>query len=170
MSNPRDPAYFRHVMGYFPTGVVVVTASGAKGPIGMSIGSFGSVSLDPPLVMFMPTTQSASWAQIQQAGHFGVNILAADQAAISEHFAVPGAEQFQGLSWSTKTTGAPILTSTQAWVDCQIDRVIDAGDHCIVLGLVLDLGTQSNFEDNNSVSFEPDPLIFLGGKYGSFQR
>ncbi|MFM6931786.1 MAG: flavin reductase family protein, partial [Novosphingobium sp.] len=75
-----DPAVFRRVLGNYPTGVTVVTAMGEDGqPIGMVVGTFTSVSLDPPLVGFLPDKRSSSWPQIEKAGHFCVNVLARDQ-------------------------------------------------------------------------------------------
>ncbi|MXW41582.1 MAG: flavin reductase family protein [Acidimicrobiia bacterium] len=172
-----DQAHFRQVMGYFPTGVTVVTAAGPQGTTGLAIGSFGSVSLEPPLVMFMPAKQSLSWPQIEVAGHFGVNILAAHQAEVSQRFASHATDKFVGLRWSPKVSGAPIFEDSLAWVDCKIERVIEAGDHWIVLGLVLDLGVQGGVSGScSAISSEGltegssvGPLIFLGGEYGSFQ-
>jgi len=156
---PFDSAFFRQVLGQFPTGVTVVTAAGADGPAWLAIGSFGSVSLDPPLVMFMPGKSSTSWPAIEAAGHFGVNILAEDQEQMSSLFASKAGDKFAGLEWTAKATGAPIFEASLAWIDCEIDRVSEGGDHWIVLGRVLDLGVQRE---------DVGPLVFLAGKYGSF--
>ncbi|MSX92804.1 MAG: flavin reductase, partial [Actinobacteria bacterium] len=78
-----DPAKFRQVLGHFPTGVTVVTATKADGtPVGLTIGSFTSVSLDPPLVGFLPTVDSDRWADIDDTGSFCVNVLGADQGEL----------------------------------------------------------------------------------------
>ncbi|WP_420638324.1 flavin reductase family protein [Candidatus Poriferisocius sp.] len=159
-SSPFDSAFFRQVLGQFPTGVTVVTAAGPEGPAGLAIGSFGSVSLDPPLVMFMPGKSSSSWPAIEAAGHFGVNILAADQTEMSNVFASRADDKFAGLQWSSKVTGAPIFDTSLAWIDCEIDQVVEAGDHWIVLGRVLDLGVQRD---------DVGPLVFLAGSYGTFE-
>ncbi|WP_419917596.1 flavin reductase family protein [Candidatus Poriferisocius sp.] len=158
---PFDSAFFRQVLGRFPTGVTVVTATGPAGPAGLAIGSFGSVSLDPALVMFMPGKSSTSWPAIEAAGHFGVNILAEDQEEMSNLFASKAEDKFAGLQWITKITGAPIFEDSLAWIDCEIDGVLEGGDHWIVLGRVLDLGIQRD---------DVGPLVFLSGQYGSFQQ
>ena len=158
-SPPFDSAIFRQVLGQFPTGVTVVTAAGPDGPAGLAIGSFGSVSLDPPLVMFMPGKSSTSWPAIEAAGNFGVNILAEDQVEMSNLFASKAEDKFAGLEWTTKISGAPIFETSLAWIDCEIDKVVEGGDHWIVLGKVLDLGVQRD---------DVGPLVFLAGKYGAF--
>ena len=158
-SPPFDSAFFRQVLGQFPTGVTVVTAAGADGPAGLAIGSFGSVSLDPPLVMFMPGKTSTSWPAIEAAGHFGVNILAEDQVDMSNLFASKAEDKFAGLEWTTKVTGAPIFESSLAWIDCEIDQIVEGGDHWIRPRTGIGSGRAAR---------RCGPLVFLAGKYGSF--
>ena len=91
MSSPSfDGAKFRQVLGHFPTGVTVVTATNDGVPVGLAVGSFASVSLDPPLVAFFPDKSSSSWPKIELAGSFCVNILAEDQEDVCRRFAVEG--------------------------------------------------------------------------------
>ena len=152
-----DSARFRQVLGHFPTGVTIVTAIGPDEPVGLTIGSFTSVSLDPPLVGFLPGKGSQSWPEIEQAGSFCVNILAHDQGEQCFRFARNESARFEGLGWEPAPSGSPILDGVLAWIDCTIDQVVDAGDHWFVLGRVLALDAR-----------DANPLLFFRGKLGGF--
>ncbi len=153
-----DEAKFRQVLGHFPTGVVVVTAMHERAPAGIAIGSFTSVSLDPPLVGFFPGKSSSSWPHIEAAGVFCVNVLAEDQEDVCRVFASRGADKFAGIGYRTGRTGAPMINDALAWIECTIERVDEVGDHYFVVGRVLDL----------DVAHEGKPLIFFRGGYGRF--
>lgn len=156
---PFDGARFRQVLGHYPTGVVVVTAVDPDGvAAGMAVGSFTSVSLDPPLVAFFPDKTSTSWPRIQAAGRFCANILGSDQEAVCRTFAVKGGDKFAELSWHPARSGAPILDGVVAWIDCDIDSVQEAGDHYLVIGRVRTL----------DVADPSLPLLFFQGGYGRF--
>ena len=100
MTPSIDPAGFRRVLGHFPTGVAVVTGIDEAGkPVGMAVGSFSSVSLDPPLVAFMPDRRSTSWPRLRPSGAFCVNILGAEQESVCRAFAQRGGDKFADLSW-----------------------------------------------------------------------
>ena len=157
-SVPFDSARFRQVLGHFPTGVTVVTAASDAGPVGLAVGSFASVSLEPPLVAFFPARGSSSWPQIEATGAFCVNILAEDQELVCRRFAAKGDDKFAGLGWKPARSGAPLLDGVLAWIDCSIESVTDAGDHFCVLGRVVDL----------DVSHDGGPLLFFRGGYGRF--
>ena len=155
-----DPAWFRYVLGQYPTGVTLITATHPDGsPLGMVVGTFSSVSLDPPLVAFMPDVRSSSWPKIREAGSFCANILTAGQQGVCRAFARKEENRFSASDWSATDTGSPRLHGAAAWVDCTIDDVIRAGDHDIVLGRVTSLGVGDA---------EGLPLLFLRGGYGSF--
>ncbi len=95
-----DPGRFRHVLGHFPTGVVVVTAMHEEsGPVGMAVGSFTSVSLDPPLVAFFPDRSSTSFPKIRDAGSFCINVLAEDQEHVCRAFAARGGDKYGSAAW-----------------------------------------------------------------------
>jgi 3-hydroxy-9,10-secoandrosta-1,3,5(10)-triene-9,17-dione monooxygenase reductase component len=128
--------YFRDVMGEFATGVVVVTAYAGDHPVGMTCQTFSSVSLDPPLVSFIPARTSRSWPLMRDAGHFCINVLSSDQADLATIFASKGADKFAGLAWRAAESGAPILEGALAYVDCTVEAVHPAGDHDIVIGRV----------------------------------
>ncbi|CAB4364651.1 MAG: flavin reductase [Actinobacteria bacterium] len=160
-----DPAKFRQVLGHFPTGVTVVTATKADGtPVGLTIGSFTSVSLDPPLVGFLPTVDSDRWADIDDTGSFCVNVLGADQGELCWRFAKSSIEQpFEGVDWQPSAiTGSPVLDGAIAWIDCRIEHVVEAGDHVFVLGRVLEL-------EHAAPEHDPNPLLFFRGKLGDFR-
>ncbi len=127
-------------------------------PVGLTVGSFTSVSLDPPLIAFLPSASSSSWPKLRQANTFCVNILAADQESVCRAFAARGADKFEGLSWRRSASGSPILEGVVAWIDCELEAVHEAGDHLIVLGLVRDLETERTTL----------PLLFFQGGYGRF--
>jgi flavin reductase (DIM6/NTAB) family NADH-FMN oxidoreductase RutF len=160
-----DPMKFRQVLGHFPTGVTVITATSADGtPVGFTIGSFTSVSLDPPLVGFLPMVNSERWAAINASGSFCVNVLGAHQAELCWQFAKSSiTEPFEGVAWHPSAiTGSPVLDGSIAWIDCSIEGVVDAGDHHFVLGRVLEL-------EHTEPESEPNPLLFFKGQLGKFQ-
>ena len=155
-----EAATFREVLGNYPTGVCVITAMGVDGkPVGMVVGSFSSVSLDPPLVGFFPARSSSSWPQIEQAGHFCVNVLASDQTGLCRQIAAPG-DKFAGVEYAVSDHGLPVLEGIVAAIECRLDSVIDAGDHLLVLGHVVRLETRR----------DADPMLFFRGKYGGFAK
>ena len=156
---PFDSARYRQVLGHFPTGVTVITAAGEPAPSGMAVGSFSSVSLDPPLVAFFAGKDSSTWPKIEAAGAFCVNVLGEDQEELSRRFASKEEDKFAGVGWAPASSGAPLLDGVLAWIDCTIDSVTDAGDHVCVMGRVLDLGTGQ----------ERGPLVFFRGGYGRFE-
>lgn len=154
------PEWYRRVLGQYPTGVCVVTANASgAGPSGMVVGSFTSVSIDPPLIAFYPARSSTSWPKIESSGSFCVNILGADQEDICRTFSAKAADKFEKIRHHPAgQTGSPIIDGVVAWIDCDIEVVQDAGDHVLVLGRVRELGLE-----------EPRlPLLFFQGGYGRF--
>ncbi len=158
-TSPRtfDLAHFRQVLGNFPTGVVAVSAIHDGQPVGLAIGSFTSVSLEPPLIGFFPSKSSTSWPRIEQAGSFVVNVLAEHQADVCRAFAVSGRDKYSGFAWHHSPGGSPILHGGIVWIECELASVTDAGDHWFVLGLVLRL----------AMTGKRLPLIFFRGGYTS---
>lgn len=156
MSEPAfDSARFRQVLGHFPTGVCVVAAMHDGAPVGMAIGSFFSISLDPPLVGFCAARTSSTWPKIHGAGRFCVSILGDHQEDVSRVFASKEADKFSGLGWDRSPLGSPRLTDSLGWIDCEIDTVHVAGDHDIAVGAVHDL----------AVADKTGPLVFFRGGY-----
>src|SRR4051812_23140457 len=104
-----DSARFRQVLGHFVTGVVVVTAVDEGEPVGLAIGSFSSVSLEPPLVGFFPDLSSSSWPRIRESGAFAVNVLGEHQEDVCRTFASKGTDKFARIGWKPAGSGSPIL-------------------------------------------------------------
>lgn len=151
-----DSAKFRSVLGHVPTSVVVVTGCDAKGePFGITIGSFTSVSLDPPLVGFFPGVQSRSWASIRESGKFCVNVLGGGQDELCWRFAKEGDDKFSGLNWEPSPTGSPVLPDVIASIDCDIESETVVGDHFFVVGRVQSLAHADN---------ATNAMVFFRGK------
>lgn len=141
-ANTFDPAKFRSVFGHLPTGVVVVTGIDAEGrPQGITIGSFVSISLDPPLAGFFIGRSSRTWPLIAATGKFAANVLAASQGDLCWRFAKDIAEgsRFSDLVTSKSSNGSPVLPGVVAVVDCAVSEVRPVGDHDLVVGSVTDL-------------------------------
>ena len=151
-----EPGRFRQVLGHFCTGVTVITTVDEDGPAGFTCQSFTALSLEPPLVLFCPSRESATWPRIARAGHFCANVLTAGQQELATVFGTSGADKFAGVSWSPSPSGAPILAGALTWVGCTVEAVHEAGDHHVVLGRVTGLGACDRER----------PLLFYRGRYG----
>ncbi len=159
MSKSIDSALFRETLGHYPTGVAVVTAVAEDGkPVGMVVGTFSSVSLDPPLIAFFPASTSKSFGQLRTARTFAVNVLAADQEPLCRRLATSGADKFDGVRWRPGPLGSPILEGAVSWIECTFEQIREAGDHYIVLGRVHELAVERSTL----------PLLFFQGGYGQF--
>jgi len=138
-SKPFDPLELRRAFGCFVTGVTVVTAMDREGrPRGFTANSFTSVSLDPPLVLVCIARTAGSYPLFSTTAHFGINILSEQQRPISSRFASKEADKFAQVQWRPGHTGSPLIAGTVAWLDCRTEQKIDAGDHLILVGRVLD--------------------------------
>lgn len=154
-----DPGLFRYVMGHYPTGVVVVTAMVDEAPVGMVLGTFASVSLDPPLVSFMPARSSSTWATLGKASEFVINVLGHDQQDACLVMARRDPEKFDKVAWEpSPVNGAPVLKNVVSAITCRTSQIVDGGDHEIVLCAVREL----------EVIRPVTPLLFFQGGYGSF--
>lgn len=151
-----DSAKFRQVLGHFPTGVTVITAMVDHQPAGFAVGSFASLSLDPPQVLFCAGKQSSTWPTISRAGKLCVNILSDDQEDVCRVFASKADDKFAEIGWKHSANGSPLIDGVMASIDCDIDNVIDSGDHFVVILGVTHL----------DVHHEGGPLIFYRGGYG----
>jgi flavin reductase (DIM6/NTAB) family NADH-FMN oxidoreductase RutF len=153
-----DSRIFRDVLGTYPTGVCVITSVNADGERhGLAVGTFTSISLDPPLVGFMPDKRSASWQAIERTGAFCVNILGAGQQPLCARFATRGGDKFEGVAHGASPGGLPLLDAVLAWIECDIAQVIELGDHYLVVGAVRALERCS----------DEAPLLFFRGGYHS---
>lgn len=147
---------FRAALGRYATGVTVVTATTGEGPVGITVNSFTSLSLDPPLVLWCPAVASTRYRAFAGAAHYAIHVLAADQLDICRRFAREGRD-FSGLDVETTPEGAPALPDPLARFDCAADAAHPGGDHAILVGRVL-----------RAVTRPGDPLLFWGGRYGDF--
>ena len=155
---PDTARAFRDALGRFATGVTVVTARDAEGPVGITANSFASVSLDPALVLWSPAKSSSRFGIFAGAAHFAVHVLAEEQRDLAAHFVRHGRD-FAATGWTEGPGGAPVLPGCLAHFSCETAAVHDAGDHVIVVGRVL----QAGFRDGA-------PLVFSAGAYGAFAR
>jgi flavin reductase (DIM6/NTAB) family NADH-FMN oxidoreductase RutF len=154
-STSFDPRIMRQALGQYATGVTVVTCRNQDGQrVGMTANSFTSVSLDPPLVLWCPKKDSPSLDDFTAAGHFAVNVLAADQHHLSRQFATPTADKFAGAHVTDGLSGVPVLEGTVASFQCRTVATYEAGDHVIMLGEVERYDAPGG-----------EPLVFHSGFY-----
>lgn len=155
--NTFDARDFRNALGSFATGVTIVTAQGAEGHLaGLTVNSFASVSLDPPLVLWSLSRHSPALTVFRNCSHYAINVLAADQLELSNMFARSGneSERFRGLQFAAGLGGAPLLEGCCAWFECRNETTHDGGDHLLFVGDVENYRYQAL-----------SPLVFHGGKY-----
>ncbi len=151
-----DSLALRQALGTFVTGVTIVTARDPAGePIGLTVSSFNSVSLDPPLVLWSLSLKSASLPSFREARSWAVHVLSAGQEEMSARFAMPGANRFAGLDLADGPEGAPQLPDFAARFGCEATFEYEGGDHAIFVGHVENLQAR-----------EAEPLVYHGGRYG----
>ena len=158
-----DTRDFRNALGSFATGIAVISTRSANGELaGLTVNSFASVSLDPPLVLWSLSLYSPSLAVFQNCSHYAINILSAGQVELSKRFSRPSDAQgtgypegkFAGLGYDQGRGGAPLLRDCCAWFECRNDTRHAGGDHLIFVGLV-----------EQYRRAEQLPLLFHGGQY-----
>lgn len=155
-----DPQSFRQALGTFVTGVTIVTARAPDGqPIGLTVSSFNSVSLDPPLVLWSLSLKSASLPSFREARSWAVHVLSVGQEEISARFATPGADRFAGLDIGDGPEGAPQLPEFAARFGCEATFEYEGGDHAIFVGHVENLQRR-----------DAEPLVYHGGRYGRVRQ
>jgi flavin reductase (DIM6/NTAB) family NADH-FMN oxidoreductase RutF len=183
--------FFRQVMGQFTTGVTVVTTRSKDGLAGLTVNSFTSVSLEPPLVLICVDVNSTALPFIRASGNFAVNILTSEQEDLSRCFATTSSERFKHFchaSYHVASTGSPILDEALAFIDSRIVEEYPGGDHVIFLGSVEAMGTnghaafageehqgqsdllelkivQASHSNNLNHSEPKAPLVYYQGKY-----
>ena len=150
-----DARGFRFALGQFPTGVAVVTAMGTDAHMGITVNSFTSVSLDPPLVLWCVDKRSRRAQTFIQAEGFTVSILNAEHREVSSRLAGAGEHSLDGLVLAATELGPPALADSLAVFECARHQVMDGGDHAILIGRVL----RFQHRENGA------PLIFFRGKY-----
>ena len=150
-----DLLELRRAFGCYLTGVTIVTTMDEAGvPRGFTANSFTSVSLDPPLILVCIAKNAGSHLAFVASGAFGVNILQQSQRPLSKSFASRAHDKFVDIAWDAGKTGSPRLPDCAAWIDCRTHDRIDAGDHTILIGRVIDVVHSPNV-----------PLGFHAGGY-----
>lgn len=154
-----NPTWFRQVLARYPTGVCAITGVMPTGEVvAMVVGSFTSVSLEPPLVAFLPARSSSSWAKLKDCASLCINVLSADQETVCRRLASRDPDKMAGLSHRLSPSGAPIFDGVVAWIDCTCIEIHEAGDHYIAVCAVAHLDIAEGVL----------PLVFLEGGYGAF--
>lgn len=146
---------FRNALGQFATGVTVVTTVDAQGrPVGMTVSSFNSVSLDPALVLWSLSNSTSNYAAFAKASHYAIHVLGSEHKDVALQFAQRGIDRFAGIAWQANAHGVPVLQDSVATFECRARSQYTEGDHLIMVGEVLDcLHTP-----------DASPLLYHGGK------
>jgi len=153
-----DPLVQRQVFGAYPTGVTAIAGlTDDAHPQGFVVGTFQSLSLDPPLVTFAVDKGSSTWPKLRALGRFTANILSTDQLPVCRALARKGDAKFDGVDYETGANGTPRIAGSVAWVDCEVLSEVVAGDHYMIVGSIEEL-----------IPGEGEALLFKGGKFGDF--
>ena len=155
-----DIKAYREALGSFPTGVAVVTAAGAGAHVGITVNSFTSVSLEPPLVLWCMDRRSGRHTLFAGAPAFTVNILGTEHKAVSARLARPGEHALDGIPLLATELGPPALADSLAVFECLREQALDGGDHTILIGRVLRFSRHSRSA----------PLVFFSGKYSALAQ
>ncbi len=158
MQSPAQPRAraLRDAFGTFGTGVTIVAATGEDGrPVGFTANSFASVSLEPPLLLVCPARGASSLPAIATTRRFAVHVLARAQRPLAERFSRRGADRFEGLVWAADRHGLPRIEGACARFACALEQTIEAGDHLVLIGRILE----------HESDLEAEPLLFVRGRY-----
>lgn len=151
---PADPQALRHALGQFATGVTVITTLADGRPVGMTVNSFASVSLDPPLVLWSVGRSAECFLAFAAATQFRIHVLAAEQEPISRRFATRGADKFSVGDWRYPKDASPQLAGCLAWFECRTASRHPEGDHLVLVGRVVAHGAPGG-----------TPLLFHASRY-----
>jgi flavin reductase (DIM6/NTAB) family NADH-FMN oxidoreductase RutF len=156
-----DSRAFRDALGRFPTGVAVVTATGDASHVGITVNSFTSVSLEPPLVLWCIDRRSQRYPVFAAAAGFTISILGSGHKEVSSRLAKQGEHNLEGVALTATELGPPALAEALAVFECARENVWDAGDHAVLIGRVL------RFARHDSAGA---PLVYFQGKYGALAQ
>ena len=152
---PVSSEEFRRACGRFATGVTIASVLDRAGqPHGLTVNSFTSVSLEPPLVLISLGHAVTSIEHFRAAKHFGINVLASDQQPLSDRFARKGHDRFDGLEWRAGTSGVPLLPGAIAHIECAVYRIVPMGDHDLFVGEMIGVEVAAG-----------DPLLYFASSY-----
>ena len=150
-----DAREIRNVLGHFATGVTVITTKDTTGkPFGLTVNSFTSLSLTPPLVIVCVDKTVDCYSCFDESKVFAVNVLNEDQEELSRRFATKGIEKFEGIQWRMGENGSPLLDGVIGAIECKVTHSYEGGDHTIFLGEILSATAKGD-----------RPLLFFKGKY-----
>lgn len=155
--SPENSRTYRDALGCFATGVTVVTVASDEGPVGMTVNSFSSISLDPPLILWSPSKLSHRFQYFDAADHFAIHVLKAEQKDMALDFA-RNSDWFDRLDWQANDQGVPVFDNCLARFECAHHKSHDGGDHLIMVGKV-----------KRAAIFEGSPLVFATGDFGGFK-
>ncbi|MBO1267292.1 flavin reductase family protein [Arthrobacter cavernae] len=152
------PAYYRQILGLLPTGVTAITGVNDDGEkLGLVVGTFQSLSIDPPLVMFCVDKSSSTWPKVRKLQNFTANILADDQVPVCRKLSSKGPRKLEDVPNSTCALGTPHIEGATAYIDCVVTAEVAVGDHYMVVGSIVSMEQGSG-----------DALLFRGGKFGQY--
>lgn len=159
---PVTPSELKSAMRNLSGGVSVITAGIGDDRTGATVTSATALSVDPPTMIVNINRTSSTWPVIERYRHFCVNILANEQQHVAERFAgfggLKGDARYDGAHWGTLASGASVLQGALAAIDCEVEEIIERHSHAIILGRVLAIATGAG-----------EPVLYHGGRYGSFQ-
>ncbi|HKE29505.1 MAG TPA: flavin reductase family protein [Bryobacteraceae bacterium] len=151
---------FRRACGRFATGVTIASVLDSAGtPHGLTVNSFSSVSLDPPLILICLGHHVTMIEAFRAAAHFGISVLREDQRELSERFARKGRDRFNGTPWHAGRSGVPLLDGAIAQIECAVRHRFTAGDHDILVGEMV-----------RAHVAEGEPLIYFASRYRDLAR
>jgi flavin reductase (DIM6/NTAB) family NADH-FMN oxidoreductase RutF len=154
-----EQQHFRRVCSKYATGITILTVLDSSGaPHGMTVNSFTSVSLSPPLILVCIDLQTSILSNFKLGTRFGVNVLPEEQKELSTWFARSGHDRFSGIEWRAGETGAPLLEDMLATLECEVTQMIEAGDHVVVIGAAL-----------HATWREGQPLVYFNSSYQSLR-
>ena len=161
MTTPEQRRRYRETIGRFATGVAIVTAQSAEGPVGMTANALCSLSLDPLLLLVCIDNAARTLAPIEASGRFAVNVLRAEQRELADAFASKARKQqhFAGVAWRLHQ-GVPVLEESLAWLVCDLRELHPGGDHTIGIGAVTDMGQDARGR----------PLVWYEGRYAALHE
>lgn len=156
MESDITPREFRDVCGQFATGVTVVTGRLDNNmPVGVTVNSFTSVSLEPPLILFCLDRNALSFDAFSLNSSFVVNILSSEQEWLSNQFARQGGDKFDGVAFNNNSHNIPVLADCLATIECRMHAVYEGGDHQIIVGDVISVDAKQ----------DGAPLLYFRGEY-----
>jgi flavin reductase (DIM6/NTAB) family NADH-FMN oxidoreductase RutF len=136
---------FKEALGNYPTGVTIVTTTGGENiPVGLTVNSFASVSLDPLLILWSIDHRVSSLDIFKQSGKFAVHILAGNQQELCKTFASKDVDRFANCNWSFSELGVPVIEGAFAVLECTTHQLVEAGDHTILIGAVQNIEVQKD--------------------------